>query len=64
MSVGRSPAQALEHVRGLLGGEAPARLVAVAVEQLVVPVGPVLAVGTVRPGKPGGTARPVAAVRV
>ncbi|MEU9353512.1 YrhB domain-containing protein [Streptomyces griseoloalbus] len=49
------PAQALEYVRGLLNGDAPPRLVAVAVEQLVVPINPVLAVTTIRPGEPRRT---------
>ncbi|MFI6013262.1 YrhB domain-containing protein [Streptomyces sp. NPDC051243] len=45
-----SPAQALEYVSGLLGGDAPAHLVSVAVERLVQPIDPVLAVHTIRPG--------------
>ncbi|GGW54394.1 YrhB domain-containing protein [Streptomyces griseoloalbus] len=45
------PAQALTYVKGLLNGEAPPHLVAVAVERLVVPIDPVLAVTTVRPGE-------------
>ncbi|MET9762415.1 hypothetical protein ABZ016_25750 [Streptomyces sp. NPDC006372] len=46
-----SPARALAYVRGLLVGDAPPDLVAVAVEQLVEPVDPVLAVRTIRPGR-------------
>jgi hypothetical protein len=45
-----TPAQALAYVRGLLDGEVPAPLVAVAVQRLVEPLDPVLAVTTVRPG--------------
>ncbi|MFI1359454.1 YrhB domain-containing protein [Streptomyces sp. NPDC020898] len=47
-----SPAGALQYVNGLLDGDAPAHLVAVAVEQLVGPVDPVVAVKTIRPGRP------------
>ena len=46
-----SPAQALQYVHGLLDDEPPAHLAAVAVERLVVPVDPVLAVRTIRPGR-------------
>ncbi|MET8944555.1 YrhB domain-containing protein [Streptomyces sp. NPDC004542] len=45
-----SPAQALEYVSALLEGDAPARLVAVATEELVELVNPVLAVKTVLSG--------------
>ncbi|MEU6224762.1 YrhB domain-containing protein [Streptomyces sp. NPDC047042] len=45
-----SPAQALQYVHGLLDDDLPAHLVAVAVERLGVPVDPVLAVRTIRPG--------------
>ncbi|MFD7407788.1 YrhB domain-containing protein [Streptomyces sp. NPDC059866] len=45
-----SPAQALEYVSTLLDGDAPAHLVSVAVEQLVEPINPVLAVQTIRQG--------------
>jgi hypothetical protein len=48
-----SPSQALAYVGGLTHGDAPARLVAVAVEALVEPVDPVLAVTTVRQGRSG-----------
>ncbi|MFJ8025396.1 YrhB domain-containing protein [Streptomyces sp. NPDC096311] len=47
-----SPAHALQYVSGLLDGNAPAHLVAVAAEQLVEPINPVLAVKTIRQGKP------------
>lgn len=48
-----SPARALTYVTGLLeSSSAPADLVAVAVEQLVVPINPVLGVRTIRPGRP------------
>ncbi len=48
-----SPARALTYVNGLLeSGSAPADLLAVAVEQLVAPINPVLGVRTIRPGKP------------
>jgi hypothetical protein len=50
-----SPAQALKYVSGLLDGDAPAHLVAVAAEQLVEPINPVLAVKTIRQGKPSQT---------
>ncbi|MFI2371704.1 YrhB domain-containing protein [Streptomyces sp. NPDC018833] len=50
-----SPAQALAYLSALLDGDAPAHLVAVAVEQLVEPINPVLAVATIRPGNPGRT---------
>ncbi|MGW4300945.1 YrhB domain-containing protein [Streptomyces sp. NPDC004376] len=43
-----APGDALAYVRGLLDGDAPARLVAVAVRRLVEPV--VLGVETIRPG--------------
>ncbi|WP_437074374.1 YrhB domain-containing protein [Streptomyces sp. enrichment culture] len=43
-----SPGEALAYVRGLLDGDAPARLVAVAADHLVDPVGPV--VTTILPG--------------
>ncbi|ELP66947.1 YrhB domain-containing protein [Streptomyces turgidiscabies] len=43
-----SPARAVRYVDGLLTGAAPADLVAVAVEQLVEPVDPVLGVRTIR----------------
>ena len=43
-----SPAQALAYVGGLMHGDAPAHFVAVAVEALVEPMNPVLAVKTVR----------------
>ncbi|WP_329432715.1 YrhB family protein [Streptomyces sp. NBC_01280] len=46
-----SPAQALEYVSALLHADAPAHLVAVAVEQLVEPMNPVLAVKTIRQGR-------------
>lgn len=47
-----SPARALQYVTGLLDGDAPAHLVAVAVERLVEPIDPVLTVTTIRPGGP------------
>ncbi|WP_405820137.1 YrhB family protein [Streptomyces sp. NBC_01390] len=47
-----SPARAVRYVNGLLAGAAPVDLVAVAVEQLVEPVDPVLTVTTIRPGNP------------
>ncbi|MFD8008251.1 YrhB domain-containing protein [Streptomyces mirabilis] len=50
-----SPAQALKYVSGLLDCDAPAHLVAVAAEQLVEPINPVLAVKTIRQGKPSQT---------
>ncbi|WP_346775807.1 YrhB family protein [Streptomyces sp. ADI92-24] len=43
-----SPAEAIEYVSALLDGDASARLVAVATKELVEPLNPVLAVGTVR----------------
>ncbi|MFE6867745.1 YrhB domain-containing protein [Kitasatospora sp. NPDC057692] len=45
-----SPAEAFEYVRALLDGGAPARLVAIATEELVEPLNPVLAVKTIRTG--------------
>ncbi|MFF7896145.1 YrhB domain-containing protein [Streptomyces sp. NPDC007907] len=51
-----SPAQAVAYVGGLLDGEVPAPLAAVAVEQLVKPVAPVCAVRTVRRGDPARSA--------
>ncbi|MEW2290129.1 YrhB domain-containing protein [Streptomyces sp. NPDC047841] len=51
-----SPAEAIEYVSALLDGDAPARLVAVATEELVEPVEPVFAVTTIRSGAGG---RPV-----
>ncbi|WP_250403513.1 YrhB domain-containing protein [Streptomyces cellostaticus] len=48
-----SPPQALEYVHALLRTDPPAHLVAVAVEQLVEPLNPVLAVHTIRRGRPG-----------
>ncbi|MFK0017126.1 YrhB domain-containing protein [Streptomyces sp. NPDC091027] len=48
-----SPSQALEYVSALLRADAPASLVAVAVEQLVEPMNPVLAVRTIRRGRAG-----------
>ncbi|MFJ3274002.1 YrhB domain-containing protein [Streptomyces sp. NPDC086776] len=45
-----SPSQALEYVSALLHADAPARLVAVAVEHLIEPMNPVLAVQTIRQG--------------
>lgn len=47
-----SPAQAVEYVSALLDGDPPAHLVSVAVEHLVDPLDPVLAVHTVRQGNP------------
>ncbi|MGW0790521.1 YrhB domain-containing protein [Streptomyces sp. NPDC002911] len=46
-----SPAEAIEYVRALLDGDAPERLVAVAAEELVEPLDPVLAVKTMCPGE-------------
>ncbi|WP_457492870.1 YrhB domain-containing protein [Streptomyces sp. P5_D11] len=46
-----SPSQALEYVSALLHADAPAHLVAVAVEHLIEPMNPVLAVQTIRQGK-------------
>lgn len=43
-----SPAEAIEYVSALVEGDAPVRLVAVATEELVEPLDPVLAVTTVR----------------
>ncbi len=48
-----SPSRALEYVSALLQADAPAHLVAVAVEQLIEPMNPVLAVKTIRPGRLG-----------
>ncbi|MEU4039921.1 YrhB domain-containing protein [Streptomyces collinus] len=48
-----SPAQALEYVSALLHANPPAHLVAVAVEQLIEPMNPVLAVQTIRQGRLG-----------
>ncbi|MFF5366892.1 YrhB domain-containing protein [Streptomyces sp. NPDC013187] len=45
-----SPAEAIEYVSALLEGDAPARLVAVAVAELVEPLNPVLGVKTVLSG--------------
>ncbi len=45
-----SPAEAIEYVSGLLEGDAPARLVAVATKDLVEPLNPVLAVETILSG--------------
>jgi hypothetical protein len=45
-----SPAEAIEYVSGLLKGDAPVRLVAVATRELVEPLNPVLAVKTVLSG--------------
>ncbi|MFF9978578.1 hypothetical protein [Streptomyces erythrochromogenes] len=47
-----SPAQALRYVSALPHGDAPADLVALAVEELVEPFDEVLAVRTIRPGAP------------
>ncbi|KND43047.1 YrhB domain-containing protein [Streptomyces stelliscabiei] len=44
-----SPAEALEYVSALLGGDPPGRLFAVATAELVEPFDPVAAVETVRP---------------
>ncbi|PWG13386.1 hypothetical protein DF268_12020 [Streptomyces sp. V2] len=43
-----SPAEALAYVSGLADGDVPPRLLAVATAELVPPLDPVLAVGTVR----------------
>jgi hypothetical protein len=43
-----SPAEALEYVRALAGGDAPDRFVAIATRELVKPINPVLAVETIR----------------
>ncbi|OEJ35217.1 YrhB domain-containing protein [Streptomyces subrutilus] len=48
-----SPSQALEYVSALLQADAPAHLVAVAVEQLIEPMNSVLAVKTIRQGRLG-----------
>ncbi|MFJ3728893.1 YrhB domain-containing protein [Streptomyces sp. NPDC090045] len=48
-----SPSQALEYVSALLQADAPAHLVAVAAEQLIEPMNPVLAVQTIRQGRLG-----------
>lgn len=48
-----SPSQALEYVSALLYADAPAHLVAVAVEHLIEPMNPVLAVRTIRQGRLG-----------
>ncbi|NUP39467.1 MAG: hypothetical protein HOY76_21235 [Streptomyces sp.] len=45
-----SPAEAVAYVSALLEGDAPARLVAVAAEELVEPLNPVLAVQTILRG--------------
>ncbi|WP_037887144.1 YrhB domain-containing protein [Streptomyces viridochromogenes] len=45
-----SPAEAIEYVSGLLEGDAPARLVAVATRELVEPLNPVFGVKTVLSG--------------
>ena len=47
-----SPARALTYVNGLLDDDLSADLEAVAVEQLVEPIDPVLAVRTIQPGRP------------
>ncbi|MGW1671272.1 YrhB domain-containing protein [Streptomyces sp. NPDC002324] len=46
---GLSPAEALEYVSALLGGDPPGRLLAVATEKLVDDFDPVAAVRTIRP---------------
>ncbi|MER5893356.1 YrhB domain-containing protein [Streptomyces sp. NPDC001876] len=48
-----SPSQAFEYVSALLHADVPAHLVAVAVEQLIEPLNPVLAVKTIRRGRLG-----------
>ncbi|KOU90248.1 hypothetical protein ADK92_35730 [Streptomyces sp. XY533] len=48
-----SPSQAFEYVGALLKADAPAHLVAVAVEQLIEPMNPVLAVQTIHRGRLG-----------
>lgn len=48
-----SPSQALEYVSALLHADAPAHLVAIAVEQLIEPMNTVLAVKTIRQGRLG-----------
>ncbi|MEU1200337.1 YrhB domain-containing protein [Streptomyces sp. NPDC005813] len=45
-----SPAEAIEYVNALLDGEAPAHLAAVATQELVEPLDPVLAVETILSG--------------
>ncbi len=45
-----SPTEAIEYVNALLAGDAPAHLVAVATEELVEPLNPVLAVETLLSG--------------
>ncbi|WP_432158815.1 MULTISPECIES: YrhB domain-containing protein [unclassified Streptomyces] len=45
-----APAEALEYVSALLEGDAPARLVAVATNELVEPLNPVVAVKTILSG--------------
>jgi hypothetical protein len=45
-----TPAQAIEYANALSAGDAPAHLVAVATEELVEPLDPVLAVETIRRG--------------
>ncbi len=45
-----SPAEAIEYVNALLEGDAPARLVAVATNELLEPLSPVLAVKTILSG--------------
>ncbi|KOU82125.1 hypothetical protein ADK94_25110 [Streptomyces sp. XY593] len=48
-----SPSQALEYVSALLKADVPAHLVDVAVEQLIEPMNPVLAVQTIHRGRLG-----------
>ncbi|MFF8837534.1 YrhB domain-containing protein [Streptomyces sp. NPDC015130] len=48
-----SPSQALEYVDALLQAGVPAHLLTVAVEQLIEPLNPVLAVKTIRQGELG-----------
>ncbi|MFD3475976.1 YrhB domain-containing protein [Streptomyces sp. NPDC058695] len=48
-----SPSQALEYVSALLQADAPAHLVAVAVEQLIEPMNPVFTVQTIHQGRLG-----------
>jgi hypothetical protein len=48
-----SPSQALEYVSALLQADAPAHLVAVAVEKLIEPMDPVLTVQTIHQGRLG-----------
>ncbi|MFD4228204.1 YrhB domain-containing protein [Streptomyces sp. NPDC058545] len=45
-----APAEAIEYVSALLDGDAPARLVAVAIKELVEPLNPVLAVKAILSG--------------